>query len=45
MIGSIECVIPNAVIGLVQDRTGLLTTLILTCCGASSNEIVSDYAR
>ncbi|BDA42592.1 hypothetical protein COCOBI_03-4850 [Coccomyxa sp. Obi] len=30
---------------LGKDRTGLLTMLILACCGASDVEIVSDYMR
>lgn len=28
-----------------KDRTGLVAALILTCCGASEGEIVTDYAR
>ncbi len=30
---------------LGKDRTGLLSMLILACCGASVNEIVTDYMR
>ncbi len=30
---------------LVQDRTGILASLILICCNASEEEIISDYAR
>lgn len=30
---------------LGKDRTGLLTMLILACCGASDHEIVADYMR
>lgn len=30
---------------LGKDRTGLMTTLVLSTCGASEDEIVSDYAR
>lgn len=30
---------------LGKDRTGLLTMLILACCDASDDEIVSDYMR
>lgn len=30
---------------LGKDRTGLLTMLILACCGATDAEIVSDYIR
>lgn len=28
-----------------KDRTGLLAALVLSCCGASVDEIVSDYMR
>ncbi|CAL5221371.1 g3551 [Coccomyxa viridis] len=28
-----------------KDRTGLLAAMVLTCCGASVDEIVTDYAR
>lgn len=28
-----------------QDRTGLLATMVLACCGATDHEIISDYAR
>ncbi|MEW5309689.1 MAG: hypothetical protein WDW38_001555 [Sanguina aurantia] len=28
-----------------KDRTGLVAALILTCCNASEEEIVTDYAR
>jgi hypothetical protein len=28
-----------------KDRTGLLAALVLSCCGASDDEIVSDYMR
>jgi protein tyrosine/serine phosphatase len=30
---------------LGKDRTGLLTMLVLSCCGATDAEIVSDYIR
>lgn len=30
---------------LGKDRTGIMTTLVLSTCGASEDEIVSDYAR
>lgn len=30
---------------LGKDRTGLLSMLILACCGASDSEIVIDYTR
>ena len=30
---------------LGKDRTGLMTSLVLATCGASEDEIVSDYAR
>lgn len=30
---------------LGKDRTGLLTMLILACCGISDEEIVADYIR
>ena len=30
---------------LGKDRTGLLTMLILACCGTSDDEIVADYMR
>ena len=28
-----------------KDRTGLLAAMVLTCCGATVDEIVTDYAR
>ena len=28
-----------------KDRTGLLAAMVLSCCGASDDEIVSDYMR
>ncbi len=28
-----------------KDRTGLLAAMLLSCCGASDDEIVSDYMR
>ncbi len=34
---------PSMQIG--KDRTGLLAAMVLTCCGASVDEIVTDYAR
>ena len=30
---------------LGKDRTGLIALLILSCCGSSDDEIISDYAR
>jgi protein-tyrosine phosphatase len=30
---------------LGKDRTGLMTALVLSTCGATEDEIVSDYAR
>lgn len=30
---------------LGKDRTGLLCALLLSCCGASDVEIITDYAR
>eukprot|EP00884_Botryococcus_braunii_P020277 jgi/Botrbrau1/6933/Bobra.0215s0012.1 len=30
---------------LGKDRTGLLTALVLACCGVSEHEIISDYIR
>ena len=38
-----EHVDPCAQIG--KDRTGLIAALILAACGATDDEIVSDYAR
>ena len=28
-----------------KDRTGLLAALVLSCCGATDDEIVSDFMR
>lgn len=28
-----------------KDRTGLLAAMVLACCNASSDEIISDYIR
>ena len=28
-----------------KDRTGLLAAMVLACCGASVDEIISDYIR
>lgn len=30
---------------LGKDRTGLVCMLLLSCCGASDQEIISDYIR
>ena len=30
---------------LGKDRTGLISMLVLSCCGATEDEIVSDYIR
>ena len=30
---------------LGKDRTGLISMLVLSCCRASEQEIISDYAR
>lgn len=30
---------------LGKDRTGLMTALVLSCCGATEDEIVSDYTK
>ena len=30
---------------LGKDRTGLISMLVLSCCGATEDEIVSDYVR
>ncbi|KAK9828033.1 hypothetical protein WJX81_003552 [Elliptochloris bilobata] len=30
---------------LGKDRTGLIAMLVLSCCGATDDEIVADYAR
>lgn len=30
---------------MLQDRTGILASLILVCCNATEDEIISDYAR
>lgn len=30
---------------LGKDRTGLMTALVLSTCGATQSEIVSDYCR
>ena len=30
---------------LGKDRTGLISMLVLSCCGATEEEIVSDYVR
>jgi hypothetical protein len=30
---------------LGKDRTGLLCMALLACCGASEQEIISDYVR
>lgn len=30
---------------LGKDRTGLMTALVLSCCGATDEEIISDYVK
>lgn len=30
---------------LGKDRTGIISMLVLSCCGATEDEIVSDYIR
>lgn len=30
---------------LGKDRTGLMSALVLACCGATDEEIIADYAR
>ncbi len=30
---------------LGKDRTGLISMLVLSCCGASEQDIISDYVR
>jgi protein tyrosine/serine phosphatase len=30
---------------LGKDRTGIISMLVLSCCGATEGEIVSDYIR
>ena len=30
---------------LGKDRTGLMTALVLSTCGATQSEIISDYTR
>ncbi len=30
---------------LGKDRTGLMTALVLSTCGATQSEIISDYIR
>ena len=30
---------------LGKDRTGLMTAMVLATCGASEDEIITDYAR
>ena len=30
---------------LGKDRTGIISMLVLSCCGATEEDIVSDYIR
>jgi hypothetical protein len=44
-VGSVHADKACAYAQIGKDRTGLLAAMVLTCCGATVDEIVADYAR
>lgn len=45
IVGSVHSDKACACAQIGKDRTGLLAAMVLTCCGATVDEIVTDYAR